>query len=128
MPATAEAIHFEIRGQCYVALVALERLLGKRHVLFSKTMGEEESWAIRDFINGQILRSGASNLTASQIEAEVTHSARQIPFRSVEAKERWAEDCKVASEGQYGANHVDLTTPPGCPNIGRWRRMTRTGR
>ncbi len=117
------AIPFEQHGTCQVALVALERYLGKRHVHYSKTLGEEESWALRDYTNNLILRSGQSPLTASEIEAEVTHPVEPA-YRSVEQKERWKKDCKEASEKAFGVNNVDTISPANGPNIGTWRKMT----
>lgn len=125
MPANAPAvaIPFEQHGNCEVALVALEGVLGKRFVHFSKTFGEEESWALRDYANDLILRSGASALTASEIEAEVTHAAKAA-YRSVEQKPRWARDCKDAAEREFGQNNVATTSPAGARDIGKWRKMT----
>lgn len=121
--ATAVAIPFEQHGNCQVALIALEGVLGKRFVHYSKTFGEEESWALRDYANNLILRSGASALTASDIEVEVTHAAK-AKYRSVEQKPRWVHDSKEAAESEFGQNNVATTSPIGARDIGKWRKMT----
>ena len=121
--ATAVVIPFEQHGNCQVALIALEGVLGKRFVHYSKTFGQEESWALRDYANDLILRSGASALTASDIEAEVTHAAK-AKYRSVEQKSRWGHDCKAAAESEFGENSVAATSPAGARAIGKWRKMT----
>lgn len=125
MPANVStiAIPFEQHGNCQVALVALQGVLGKRFVHYSKTFGEEESWALRDYANDLILRSGASTLTASDIESEVTHAAK-AKYRSVEQKMRWTHDCKEAAETEFGKNNLATTSPAGARDIGKWRKMS----
>ena len=114
---------FTAHGNCQVALIAVEKLLGKRVVHYSKTLGEEESWALRDYDNNLILRSGASLLTASEIEAEVVF-AEECSYRSVEHKLRWQRDCKDAAERHFGPTNVQTASPPGVPDIGKWRKMS----
>jgi len=95
-------------GKCDVALIALTGH-PKRVYHFSKTANQEESWAVRDYLYGQIVRSGDSTLTASQIEALVEY-AEEAAYRSVKLIPRWKSDCRASSERHFGTAHVELTT------------------
>src|SRR5262249_34552037 len=117
-------IPYVSRGQFQVVVVALDGL-GKRHFHFTRVAGEEESWALRDYQNDMILRSGPSSLTASQIEARVTHAARPA-LRSTERKAQWAADLKQISERHFGQDRVDTASPPDAPDLGKWRKMSTT--
>ena len=100
-------IPFDNHGRYLVALIAL-RGHPNRVYHYSKTAGEEESWAIRDYLTGEIVRSGESTMTASEIENLVDY-AEKPAYRSVALIPR-------------GSPHVDLTT--GNPaTLGKWRRM-----
>jgi len=59
-------IPFEPHGRCHVALVCLKGQPKWAHH-FAKTIGKGQSWAVRDYLAGEILRSGNSNLTASEL-------------------------------------------------------------
>jgi hypothetical protein len=111
-------------GKCDVALIALEGH-PKRVYHYSKTSGEEESWAVRDYLTGQIVRSGDSTMTASQIEALVEY-AEEAAYRSVKLIPRWKADCQAASERHFGAAHVNVNTPNPA-TLGTWKRMNREG-
>jgi len=117
-------IPFENHGACSVALIAL-RSHPKRVYHYSKTTGQEESWAVRDYLTGQIVRSGDSTLTASQIEDTVEY-AEKPAYRSVKLIPRWQADCRAASGNHFGAAHVDTTTPNPA-TLGNWQRMSSQG-
>ena len=120
----AISIPFENHGACSVALMALKQH-PKRAYHYSKTSGEEESWAIRDYIAGEIVRSGDSTLTASEIENMVDY-AEEPAYRSVKAIARWKADCEAAAARHFGTAHVDVTTRN--PSVlGNWRRMNGQG-
>ena len=118
-------IPFENHGACSVALIALKGH-PRRVYHYSKTSGQEESWAIRDYLGGEIVRSGDSTLTASEIENMVDDYAVEPAYRSVKLIPRWKADCQAASERHYGAAHVDLTTRNPV-TLGNWRRMNSQG-
>ena len=117
-------IPFENHGACSVALIAL-RSHPKRVYHYSKTTGQEQSWAVRDYLTGQIVRSGDSTLTASQIEDTVEY-AEKPAYRSVKLIPRWQADCRAASGNHFGAAHVDTTTPNPA-TLGNWQRMSSQG-
>jgi hypothetical protein len=62
---------------------------------YSKTSGEEESWAVRDYITREIVRAGDSTMTASEIENLVDYAAAPV-CRSVALIPRWKADCEAA--------------------------------
>ena len=113
-------IPFENHGRYLVALIAIKGD-PKRVFHYSKTAGQEESWAIRDYFTLEILRSGDSPRTASEIENLVDYAVEPA-FRSVALIPRWKADCQAASERHYGAAHVDLTSRNPA-TLGKWRRM-----
>ena len=78
------------------------------------------SWALRDFITGRILRSGKSDLTLRDIEAQVTYSERPV-YRSVERKNEWTRELVTSSQREFG-NSYDGVTPPSN-NAGQWRTL-----
>lgn len=117
-------IPFENHGPCLVALIALKGH-PKRVYHYSKTGGQEESWAVRDPLTHEIVRSGDSTMTALDIENLVEY-AEEPAFRSVELTSRWKADCQAASERHYGAAHVDLTTR-NPSTLGNWHRMNSQG-
>ena len=117
-------IPFANHGACAVALVALIEH-PKRVYHYSKTAGQEESWAVRDYLTEEIVRAGDSSLTASEIEALVEYAERPA-YRSVKLITRWKADCQAASERHFGAANVDVTSP-NPPTLGTWRRMNNQG-
>ena len=117
-------IPFENHGRYLVALIAVKS--GPKRVFhYSKTSGEEESWAIRDYIKREIVRAGESNMTASEIERLVDY-AEAPGYRSVALIPRWKSDCQAVSERHYGAAHVDLSSS-NPSTLGKWRRMNSQG-
>src|SRR5262249_22492374 len=92
---------------------------------FSKTIGQEESWAVRDYLSGQIVRAGNSTLTASQIEAMVEY-AEEPAYRSVKLIPRWQSDCRTAADKHFGSAHVDTITANPL-TLGTWQRMNSQG-
>jgi hypothetical protein len=123
--ALSTSIQFENHGKCAVALIDLNGF-PKRIYHYSKTIGEEESWALRDYFRGEILRSGDSSHTASQIEALVEGKAESPAYRSVKMTSKWKADCEEASKRQFGSNNIDLTSA-NPPILGAWRRMNSQG-
>jgi hypothetical protein len=117
-------IPYEAHGACLVALIALKGQ-PKRFYHFSKTAEKEESWALRDYLTGEILRAGDSTLTATQIENLVEHAA-EPEYRSVKLIPRWQTDCRAASEHHFGKANVDTTTGNGTA-LGRWTKMNKQG-
>lgn len=117
-------IPFDNHGSCSVALIAI---VGhpKRVYHFSKTANQEESWAVRDYIAGEIVRSGDSELTASEIENMVEY-AFEPAYRSVKLISRWKSDCQAAAADHYGKAHVDEATRNPA-TLGNWRRMNSQG-
>lgn len=114
------AIPFNSHGKYEVVLIAIKGH-PSRFYHYSKTAGEEESWAVRDYLTGQMVRSGDSTMTASQIEALVD-DAEEAAYRSVKHA-RWKDDCQAASERKFGSPHVDSTSPNPA-TLGRWKRLT----
>jgi hypothetical protein len=109
-------IKYAAHGTARVGVVACPKLVGNRLVLFS-TKGEY-SWAIRDYIKGLMLRSGDSELTLSQIEADVSYSEKPT-YRSVNRKAEWARELEQASSQHFGKKY-DPTTP-ALATTGAWK-------
>jgi hypothetical protein len=121
MPTT---IPFHVHGNCLVALVALQGQQDRVYH-YSKTIGEERSWCLRDYLTSEILRFGFSNgSTASAIEALVT-AAEAPEFCSVEHVPTWRQWCMAASARCFPAG-VDATTANNS-SMGQWRRMNKRG-
>ena len=117
-------IPFENHGRYLVALIAIKGE-PKRVYHYSKTSGQEESWAIRDYFTQEIVRAGDSTLTASDIENLVDYAEAPV-YRAVGLIPRWKADCQAASERHYGAAHVDPTSRKPA-TLGKWRRMSSQG-
>jgi hypothetical protein len=111
-------IPFRNRAKCLVVLVALKDH-PRRIYLYSKTGGEEYSWAMRDYLTGKRVRSGDSTLTASQVEELIDH-AEQPPACPVERIDFWSSYCTEASERHFGTGNVDVTMP-NPPTLGDWK-------
>ena len=116
----ANNIPFRIRGKCLVALIAL-RGHPKRVYHYSKTCGEEYSWAVRDYLTEWMVRSGRSEMTASQVEELIDHAEVPSPC-PVDRIGFWKPDCRAASERHFGPAHVDLATPNPLI-LGAWKPM-----
>jgi len=109
-------INYAAHGTARVAIVACPHLIGNRLVLLS-TKGEY-SWALRDYITDAILRSGNSQLTLSEIEADVSYSEKPA-YRSVNRKAEWSRELEKASK-----LHFDRKYDPSSPalhSIGMWK-------
>ena len=113
------AIPFRNHGKYEVALIAFKEH-PRRFYHYSKTAGEEESWAVRDYLTAQMVRSGDSTMTASQLEALV-EEAEEAAYRSV-SHIRWKDDCRAASERHFGSANVDSTSPNPA-TLGKWKRL-----
>ncbi len=117
-------IPFDNHGPCSVALIALKGH-PKRAYHYSKTSGQEESWALRDYLTEEIVRSGDSTLTASELENLVEY-AEEPAYRSVRLIHRWKADCLTVAEHHHGAAHVDVDAR-NPSTLGNWRRMNSQG-
>jgi hypothetical protein len=117
-------IPFEAHGRCVVALICLKGQQ-KRAYHYSKTIGEEDSWALRDYLTETILRSADSGKTASQVEGMVTY-ADPAQYRAVGFIPNWKRDCKDTSDRHFGSANVN-TTSPNSGTLGTWRGMNRRG-
>lgn len=117
-------IPFDQHGACQVALICLQGQQ-KRVYHYSKTIGQEDSWALRDYATEQILRSADSELTASELETMVTNAA-DAAYRAVGQITKWKKDCKAASDRLLGAANVDTSTANDS-SLGTWRRMNGRG-
>lgn len=114
-------IPFSTHGRYKVALIALQGH-PKKLYHYSKTAGEEDSWAIRDCHLEEMVRAGDSTLSASDIEKLVVY-AEPAAYRSVKMVPRWKADCQAAAERQFGSAHVEPTAQN--PSVlGRWRRIS----
>jgi hypothetical protein len=116
-------IPFAAHGRCYTALICLTGM-PKRAYHYSKTIGQEESWALRDYLTGEILRFADSGKTASQVEDLVTYAAA-TQYRSVGVESAWKKDCQAVSEQHFGSAHVDMASRNS--DLGNWRRMNQRG-
>lgn len=117
-------IPFENHGKCQVVLIGLSGQQ-KRAYHYSKTIGEEESWALRDYLSEQILRSADSGKTASEVEALVTYGEKAT-YRAVGHILNWKKDCKEVSDRHFGSANTDTTTPNN-DTLGTWRRLSKSG-
>src|SRR5689334_4291193 len=111
-------VQYAVHGTARVAIVACPTICGNRLAYLSHK--GDFSWAIRDFITGRILRSGKSDLTLHDIEAQVTYSERPV-YRSVERKSEWTRELVNSSQREFG-NSYDGVTPPSN-NAGHWRML-----
>jgi hypothetical protein len=114
-------IPFSSHGPYKVALIALKGH-PKKVYLYSKTAGEEDSWAVRDYHLEEMVRAGDSTLTASAIEDMVEY-AEESAYRSVKMLPRWKTDCQAAAERHFGSAHVELAGRNPLV-LGRWRRIS----
>lgn len=116
------SIPFINRSKYRVVLVALKDH-PKRLYHYCKTGAEEYSWAVRDYLTGQIIRSGDSKMTASQIEEEWVEYAEQPPSCPEKRVDFWRDHCQGSSERHFGTRHADSTSP-NPPTLGAWKRMS----
>ncbi len=110
------SINYAAHGTAKVAVVAIPSLVNNRLVYVSQK--GEYSWAIRDFIAGEMLRSGDSEMTLTQIEALVTYSEKG-PYRSVNRTNEWRQELIGSSRREFGAKYDAATTP--SRTAGKWR-------
>lgn len=106
-------------GLAQVAVIACEAALGKRLGLFTKK--SEDSWILRDYIGGRILKSESNSMTAAQVEAQVTYSEAPAVC-SVQRKDRWRADLDARSRAYFGAQNYDPTSPPNAA-FGKWKKL-----
>jgi hypothetical protein len=111
-------IMYAAHGTARVAVVACPKFIGNRLVQLS-TKGEY-SWAIRDYIKGLLLRSGDSELTLSQIEADITYSEKPT-YRSVNRKIEWARELEQLSIQHFGKKYDPNRS--AMTNTGVWKPM-----
>ena len=103
-----------------MSIVEIPKYFGARLVYLS--WKGEYSWAIRDFIAGEILRSGHSSLTFSDIEAEIGESEKPV-YRSVDREKEWTAELDESSKRMFGTKY-DKEKPSSMP--GKWKRLQRT--
>jgi len=115
------SIPFRNRSKYCVALIVLKGH-PKRIYHYCKTSGEEYSWAVRDYLTGQFVRSGDSKMTASQVEDGWIDHAEEPPSCPEKRIDFWKDYCQGASERHFGAAHVDVASP-NPPTLGEWKRM-----
>jgi hypothetical protein len=111
-------------GPHQVAVVYCPRILGNR--LAHLSQDGPNSWAIRDFVTGKMLRNSpnanaaTSRYTLAQIEAEVTWY-EDPPFLSVKEVNDWRRYLELRTMAV-------LKTPPGTeppnPRFGDWRPLS----
>jgi len=111
-------IPYAAHGTARVAVVACPKFIGDRLVQLS-TKGEY-SWAIRDYIKGLMLRSGDSELTLSQIEADITYSEKPT-YRSVNRKVEWERELEQLSIRNFGKKYDPNRA--ALPSTGAWKQM-----
>jgi len=88
---------------------------------YSKTPGEEYSWAVRDYLTGWWVRSGHSKMTASQLEELIDYSG-EAPACPVQRVDVWRDQCHAASVEHFGKAHVDSTTE-NPSTLGEWKPL-----
>src|SRR6185503_11819360 len=114
------SLKYSAHGTARVSIVEIPKYFGTRLVYLS--WKSEYSWAIRDFITGEILRSGDSPLTFSEIEAEIGESEKPI-YRSVDRESEWTTELIESSKRMFGSKY-DGEKPSSMP--GKWKRLQRT--
>ena len=114
------AIKYETHGKCLVTLLAL-RGQQDRVYHFSKTIGEEHSWALRDYFQRKILRSGRSALKASQIEEMATYS-HEAAYRAVTDRSAWESESRLAFAKGFPGKQLDAASENNG-SLGEWKRM-----
>jgi len=120
-------INYANHGRYGVAVIKAPKILGYR--LGYLSMQSDESWAIRDYIGGVMLRSGGGvstavsgkELTLKEIESVVDDSWSDVPQRSVGRMNEWTADLEFRSKNIFGKNY-DAHTPPS-DSWGRWRPL-----
>src|SRR5258708_2120375 len=93
-----EKLKYRRHGPVRVSVVRWDRVLGK--LLGHLSIKGEDSWALRDFIANRILRSGFSDLRASEIEAELDAQLEPRLFCSVTNKEKWRRELETLSRSE----------------------------
>ena len=120
-------INYANHGRYRVSVIQSPKILGNR--LGYLSMQGDESWAIRDYIGGVMLRSGdgvitavsGKELTLVEIEAVVDDSWSDVPQRAVGRTNEWTGDLEFRSKNIFGKNY-DAQTPPN-DSWGRWRPL-----
>jgi hypothetical protein len=111
-------MNYTAHGTAKVAIIYAPDIFGERWAHLA-TKGEY-SWALRDFITGQMLRSGDSTLTLTDIE-KLVKDDRYAAYRSVERAKEWANELAVLSHAEFGPKY-DPTTPPKS-RFGTWKKL-----
>ena len=107
-------------GRHQVAVVHCPRILGNR--LAHLSQDGPNSWVIRDFITGKMLRNSpspnaaTSRYTLAQIEAEVTYWEQPI-FLSVRMVSEWKRHLEDRTRAVL---RVPPGTTPPNPQFGYW--------
>ena len=111
-------INYVAHGTAWVAVVACPKLVGNRLVHLSQK--GEFSWAIRDYIRGLILRSGDSEMTLPEIEADIAYSEKPT-YRSVNRKIEWARELEKSSAQHFGKKYD--ASRPALTSPSSWKSM-----
>jgi hypothetical protein len=82
----------------------------------------QDSWALRDFITGVMLKCEDSRQSLADIEAEVIDCGGHPEYRAVTKKREWAKDLEDRSKRKFGSKY-DAVTPPSN-SWGKWRRLS----
>jgi len=112
-------INYTSHGRYVVAIIKCTKIFGNR--LGYLSMENNSSWAIRDFIGGVMLRSGASRRTLADIEAVVDEFYPHPPYRAVGRKHEWVSDLESRSRAIFGKTY-DAHTPPDS-SWGGWKPL-----
>lgn len=116
---TLVAVKYAAHGNHRVSKVVIPKITGMRLVHLS--VDGPEAWCIRDYITGRMLRSGNSEKTAGDIEAEVTDYFIPKIKRSVGRVADWKAELEKESNERFG-EQVDLNSEPN-PTWGRWKQL-----
>lgn len=106
-----------------LAVVKATEILGKRLGYLTTGPGQD-SWALRDFIGGFMLRCGDSPNSLPEIEVLVEGQDFPVPHLSVQAKDfaKWRQHLAAHSKKVFGAEYDDSAPPSN--RWGVWRRLS----
>jgi len=117
-------IHYDYHvGHHQVSVVYCPRILGNR--LAHLSQDGPTSWALRDYITGQMIRNSTSpnaatsTHTLAQIEAEVIYS-EPPPFHAVENVDDWATYLRLRT---MTVLVPPVSSAPPNPQFGTWHPL-----
>jgi hypothetical protein len=121
-------INYTQRTPHGLAVVKAPEILGKRlgylTIRLENSVPGYDSWALRDFIGGVMLRCGDSPNSLPEIEALVEGQDFPVPSLSVQAKDfaKWRQHLAACSKKVFGTEYDDSTPPSN--RWGAWRRLS----